>query len=244
MFVPGIDAYQRASLAGESEAHYQQFNASVWVLAHPALVAARQQSQTQTQMQPPGGPGSEQSDTPTDMAGQRSGRPHVRPAPAGISLLDVGAIRNHYVDLPHVRATAIDLNPQDPSVQQADLISFVPRHPASGFDVVVLSFVLNFDGDPRRRGDMLRKARTLLTPDGLGLVFIVLPLACVNNSRYCDLAVLGQLAAALGFVVQSHKLTAKLALLVWHVFFSSISSAFALLLSMVLPVSLLVGFLY
>ncbi len=41
------------------------------------------------------------------------------------------------------------------------------------FDVVVLSLVLNFEGDPRRRGDMLYKTRELVSQDGW--VFIALP---------------------------------------------------------------------
>ena len=77
---------------------------------------------------------------------------------------------------------AIDLNPQDDTVQRGDLLTY--RAPQTGFDVVVLSLVVNFEGDPRKRGDMIRAARALLAPTGLGLVFFVLPLACVENSRF------------------------------------------------------------
>ena len=44
-----------------------------------------------------------------------------------------------------------------------------------------LSLVLNFVGDPARRGEMLAKCAALL-PVG-GLLFFVLPSACVENSR-------------------------------------------------------------
>ena len=45
---------------------------------------------------------------------------------------------------------------------------------------------VNFEGDPRRRGEMLRAARTLLNDKGMGLMFLVLPLACLDNSRYLN----------------------------------------------------------
>jgi 25S rRNA (adenine2142-N1)-methyltransferase len=51
--------------------------------------------------------------------------------------------------------------------------------------VVVLSLVINFVGDPRRKGEMLVRCRTLVR-DG-GNLFIVLPLACMDNSRYIPL---------------------------------------------------------
>jgi hypothetical protein len=92
-------------------------------------------------------------------------------------------------------------------VTQADLLTFKS---ATLFDVVVLSLVVNFEGDPRARGRMLLAARNLLSvheenperakdskaalssssaaqaasASPLGLCFVILPLACVENSRY------------------------------------------------------------
>jgi hypothetical protein len=42
-------------------------------------------------------------------------------------------------------------------VLQADLLTFA--RPQCGFDVIVLSLVLNFAGDPATRGAMLVRAR-------------------------------------------------------------------------------------
>ena len=96
---------------------------------------------------------------------------------------------------------------------QADLLTFKST---ALFDVVVLSLVVNFEGDPRARGRMLLAARNLLKVHEspavdsavdsslhskvqlsssssaaaaapvppLGLCFVILPLACVENSRY------------------------------------------------------------
>jgi len=106
-----------------------------------------------------------------------------------VRLLDVGAITNHY--LPYasqIDCTAIDLNPQHPSVEKRDF--FTLDHKAKpwfqGFDVVVLSLVLNFVGDRFARGDMIKRSVAMLRPDGLGRLFIVLPAACLRNSRWMD----------------------------------------------------------
>jgi len=62
------------------------------------------------------------------------------------------------------------------------------------FDAIVMSLVLNFQGDPRKRGDMLALAsdpRLLKLPSGNdqrgGMLFVALPSASLDNSRYCDL---------------------------------------------------------
>ena len=75
--------------------------------------------------------------------------------------------------------------------------------PPQPFDAIVMSLVLNFQGDPRKRGDMLALAsdsRILKSSSsedqvsssnriskGGGMLFVVLPSASLDNSRYCDL---------------------------------------------------------
>ncbi|VEU40197.1 unnamed protein product [Pseudo-nitzschia multistriata] len=81
--------------------------------------------------------------------------------------------------------------------------SSVSPSPPQPFDAIVMSLVLNFQGDPRKRGDMLALAsdsRLLKsssgdnhgsssnrTRKGGGMLFVVLPSASLDNSRYCDL---------------------------------------------------------
>ena len=48
-----------------------------------------------------------------------------------------------------------------------------------------LSLVLNFCADAQERGDMLRRTTAFLKPE-TGLLFVVLPQACILNSRYLD----------------------------------------------------------
>ena len=107
---------------------------------------------------------------------------------------------------------AIDLNPQHPSVRRADFFDFppLPKDSTEAFDALVLSLVLNFVGDPRRRGVMLERCAALLRPGGA--LFLVLPAACITNSRYMKHALLLRILRAVGFELARHKLTAKLAL--------------------------------
>ena len=75
------------------------------------------------------------------------------------------------------------------------------------YDVVVLSLVVNFVGDPRRRALMVREAARLARG---GLLFLVLPSACVNNSRYCDKDTVRAIMAAAGAAVVEERESSKL----------------------------------
>jgi len=107
-------------------------------------------------------------------------------------ILDVGAIDNQYLKFDWFDTVAIDLNAQHPSVQKADFFEFAHEHlvaskytSSAPFDAIVMSLVLNFQGDPRMRGDMLALAADtrLLRPNGL--LFVALPSASLDNSRFC-----------------------------------------------------------
>ncbi len=102
----------------------------------------------------------------------------------GIRLLDVGALVNHYITVKWIDSVAINLNPTHDSVSKCDIIDYKCASSDDQFDVVVLSLVVNFEGDPRRRGEILRAARDLLKEGGAGLLYFVLPRACLDNSRY------------------------------------------------------------
>lgn len=109
-----------------------------------------------------------------------------------ISLLDVGALTSKtYEKLKNTTSKAgnwpvatvrsIDLNPRDPLIEKADLLNFQPHEL---FDIVCLSLVVNFVGCPFLKGDLIKTAVTLLNPNGLSLLYIVLPVATLWNSRY------------------------------------------------------------
>jgi len=127
-----------------------------------------------------------------------------------IRLLDVGAIDGKsyakYTDW--ISATYIDINPIDEStVARYDFFQFpLPKSEDEKFDVVCLSLVLNFVGDLKKRGEMIKRARRFLKPTGK--LFIVLPLACLNNSRYLDFKRFRMILNYLGFkVIKQHNST-------------------------------------
>ncbi|KAJ2506809.1 25S rRNA (adenine2142-N1)-methyltransferase [Coemansia sp. RSA 2052] len=157
-----------------------------------------------------------------------------------LRLLDVGALSclNYAKERAWVDVVPIDLNSQEPGIYQQDFLDIGQQSPVSSrardnkdeddndsddedddddishlfetpFDVVCLSLVVNFIGDPVRRGDMLKQATRLLASDGL--LFLVLPLSCVTNSRYLDDDRLLAIAQHLGFEQLNVHHTAKLA---------------------------------
>ena len=218
----GLDAYQRASLGGESSEQFAQFSASEWVLEElggKPLTATHKSAQRTEPLALPAG-----ADSP--------GAPPLR-------LLDVGAIVNHYPcaepapepepqpalaegallgpALPggrQLHVTSIDLNPREPSVIRADFFPYarqqLQRRGEGCFDIVVLSLVMNFVGEPAARGEMLRLCARLLPPSGL--LFLVLPEPCIYNSRYLKFGLLDKILRSVGLPIidGGYKRTPKL----------------------------------
>lgn len=116
-------------------------------------------------------------------------------------LLDVGSLQGTAYDkYPWIAETCIDLHPRSDKVQQYDFLDYpVPAHDEDRFDVVALSLVVNFVGDIAARGRMLRHALAYLKKDGARLLYLVLPRACVDNSRYCTHDHLRALLASCGW---------------------------------------------
>ena len=119
-----------------------------------------------------------------------------------LRLLDVGALDNNYQKHGKwIQCTAIDLNPQSSKVVKADFLTFDDKEK---YDVIVMSLVVNFEGDVHKRGNMLRKCQKLIV--GQGYLFFVLPLPCLKNSRYLNEDLLISMMESLGFdVCISHK---------------------------------------
>lgn len=122
-----------------------------------------------------------------------------------IRLLDVGALACNYKKHTWIDCTAIDLNPQNSSVIKADFLT-LPTH--EQYDVVVLSLVINFEGDATRRGDMLKLCTKIVRKNGY--LFIVLPLPCVKNSRFLNKELFASMMDSLGFTVTSEHCSKRL----------------------------------
>lgn len=132
-------------------------------------------------------------------------------------LLDVGSLSGTaYSKFKWMDATSIDLNPQSESVIAADFFTYPPPNPSAEvkgeleamYDCVSLSLVLNFVGDLFARGQMLVRPHDFLTAEGY--LYVVLPLACVSNSRYLDHARLRSLLSACGWTVVEQEDSARL----------------------------------
>lgn len=71
------------------------------------------------------------------------------------------------------------------------------------FHLISCSLVLNFVPTPHERGDMCKRFSQFLKDDGF--LFIVLPLPCLNNSRYMNLDHFSSMMQALQYkIVKSH----------------------------------------
>lgn len=137
--------------------------------------------------------------------------------------LEVGALSttNEISKFPNlIEMTRIDLNSQGPGIQKQDFMERpLPVSDQERFDILSLSLVLNYVPDAPGRGEMLKRITMFLRAakagvpeysDSLPLLFFVLPLPCIDNSRYIDEPRLLQIMGSLGFVLIKKKLTPKL----------------------------------
>lgn len=144
---------------------------------------------------------------------------------APLECLEVGALStaNEISKFPSViNMTRIDLNSQGPGIEKQD---FMERPPPTTdderFDIISLSLVLNYVPDAPGRGEMLKRVTEFLRPRSsrvspdepttvLPALFLVLPLPCIQNSRYIDGELLLHIMVSLGFTMRHNKITPKL----------------------------------
>lgn len=144
-----------------------------------------------------------------------------------LRLLEVGALKpdNACSRSGLFEVERIDLHSQHPLIKEQNLMER-PTCAAKdlgqeGFDVVSLSLVVNFVGDPVERGEMLRRAASFLRPysgtdEGLfPSLFLVLPAPCVTNSRYLDEKRLDAVMGNLRYKRAKRKLSSKLVYYLW-----------------------------
>lgn len=138
-------------------------------------------------------------------------------------LLEVGALstKNEISKFPRlIDVTRIDLNSQGPGIEQQDFMERpLPASANETFDIISLSLVLNYVPEPVGRGEMLKRITQFLRPltvrhgdssPVLPALFLVLPLPCVENSRYLDDDLLLRILYSLGFTLNKRKSTSKL----------------------------------
>lgn len=144
-----------------------------------------------------------------------------------LRMLEVGSLRtdNACSRSGLLDVERIDLHSQHPNIKEQDFLDRPIPSAADldqdGFDIVSLSLVVNFVSNPTERGKMLKRVGAFLRPSQQGQVtnfpalFLVLPVACVTNSRYLDEERLEAIMESLGYRKVKWKTSAKLAYYLW-----------------------------
>lgn len=119
-------------------------------------------------------------------------------------LLEVGALKpdNYASCSSWIDVTPIDLRSRHAAIREQDFLEMGVNENQGRWDIISLSLVVNFVPEPRDRGRMLCLAHAFLRE--AGLLFLVLPLPCVENSRYLTFELLQSLMTTVGFV-ETHK---------------------------------------
>ncbi|KAI4913321.1 hypothetical protein J4E85_010774 [Alternaria conjuncta] len=150
-------------------------------------------------------------------------RDRRRAGDAELRCLEVGALStkneiSKYASV--IDMTRIDLNSQGPGIEKQDFMErTLPTCDDERFDIISLSLVLNYVPDAVGRGEMLKRitkflrkgvAWTEAAHSVLPALFFVLPLPCVDNSRYLDEDLFLGIMGDLGFTMRFSKNTSKL----------------------------------
>ncbi|QDS70268.1 hypothetical protein FKW77_007685 [Venturia effusa] len=118
--------------------------------------------------------------------------------------------------------TRIDLNSQDPKIEQQDFMQRpLPTSDDQRFDIISLSLVLNYVPDAARRGEMLQRTCHFLKScsDSQNTVFpalfFALPAPCIQNARYMTNEHLDKIFGSLGYSKVHQKVSTKLLYQLW-----------------------------
>ncbi|GCE97239.1 hypothetical protein ZYGM_004659 [Zygosaccharomyces mellis] len=94
----------------------------------------------------------------------------------------------------------IDLESSQPGIQKQDFMQRpLPKSENDKFDFISCSLVLNFVPTPIQRGQMCARFEQFLKTNGH--LFVVLPLPCINHSRYMNKDHFMQLMQFLGYSI-------------------------------------------
>lgn len=152
-----------------------------------------------------------------------------------LRLLEVGALSTKNACSQHdcIDVTRIDLNSQEPGILQQDFMERpLPAATADGddqerFHAISLSLVLNYVPSAAQRGEMLKRCSAFFatsppcslhteSTEFTPYLFLVLPAACILNSRYFNSERLNDIATSLGYSKVNEKVTNKLIYQLWE----------------------------
>lgn len=205
----GLESYQLASKTGQTKERGGDSSVALVEWLRPVLKKMRATSK--------GGGGSD-------------GNERLR-------VLEIGALstKNACSLIDELSVARIDLHSQEKGIQQQDFMERpLPRCQGDMFHVVSLSLVLNYVPDSTTRGEMLKRTSKFLTTQLpatlaentntkekevdeslLPCLFLVLPAACVLNSRYFTEERLTDIMHATGYEKLRRKATNKLIYYLW-----------------------------
>ncbi|KZZ98223.1 hypothetical protein AAP_00484 [Ascosphaera apis ARSEF 7405] len=147
-----------------------------------------------------------------------------------LRVLEVGALSttNACSLAQQLQVTRIDLHSQEKGILQQDFMKRpLPTSDADKFHIISLSLVLNYVPEPAGRGEMLLRTTRFLDatiPPSLEdasiefkpCLFLVLPAACVLNSRYLTEERLSEIMNSIGYSRTQRKVTEKLIYHLWE----------------------------
>lgn len=140
-----------------------------------------------------------------------------------IRILEVGALSTqNALNIPGITSIRrIDLRSSEDGIEEIDFMDLpIPNNPDDGYNVLSLSLVLNYVPDPKARGDMLRRTTSFFSPheksEVFPCLFLVLPLPCLENSRYLSTNHVTSILNSLGFIDLHTKTTRKLHYSLWR----------------------------
>ncbi|KAI4109487.1 MAG: hypothetical protein L6R37_000462 [Teloschistes peruensis] len=207
----GLQKYQQASLQGQSASRGGDSSKILMEWLRPVILPLY-----------------------SDAAAPHAQRKKLKMLEVGALKTDNACARSGWFDV-----RRIDLRSQHPGIEEVDFMEMdVPDMggKGEGYDVVSLSLVVNFVGDPVGRGEMLKRVERFLRVDSLGgeeeeedglvvvavrklffpSLFLVLPAPCVMNSRYLDEERLEGMMGMLGYVRVRRKVSKKLVYYLWR----------------------------
>ena len=156
-------------------------------------------------------------------------KPELATMTLKVRMLEVGALstKNACSKSGFFDIHRIDLFSETDGIMQQDFMERpVPRSEDEQFDIISLSLVLNFVPDPVGRGEILKRTCQFLDQrapktipgklqDTFPMLFLVLPAACIVNSRFMTEERLTTMMASLGYISLNRKQTAKLVYYLW-----------------------------
>lgn len=132
-----------------------------------------------------------------------------------LKALEIGSLSTKNVISKYCEVTRIDLNSNDPKILKQDFMErAIPTTDKDKFSLISCSLVLNFVPNAISRGEMLKRFSKFILPNGY--IFIVLPLSCVSNSRYCDKEHFTKIMNSLGYKSIAYHEASKLVYMVFQ----------------------------